>query len=236
MLRRTGPTGACPLASLRASVGGVVRAPRGPNAVVVSLPGRPCGAGLGPWPLSGRPHLGARPGPAARPLLFLSQGGMRLSAVSCWMVALADLRGPSIVIYSHRKGQGTRRTAWAPKGKEPRPNTNKRKQQKTHPHETGGARGGGDTGLWRARGRGGGWCRRCGSGEAGRGGGYGACTAEHSRARSGGARRGAPQATATEVPRGLPGQAGRGDRLERVRWRERWGRVESGWQRVSGGA
>jgi hypothetical protein len=41
------------------------------------------------------------------------------------------------IIDCYRERQGTRLTAWAPKGKEPRPNTNKRKPHKTHPHEAG---------------------------------------------------------------------------------------------------
>jgi hypothetical protein len=40
-------------------------------------------------------------------------------------------------VESYREGRGARLTVWAPKGKEPRPNTNKCKPQKTHSHEAG---------------------------------------------------------------------------------------------------
>jgi hypothetical protein len=42
------------------------------------------------------------------------------------------------MIKGYREGRGTRLTAWAPKGKEPRPNTNKRKatQRKAKPNQT----------------------------------------------------------------------------------------------------
>jgi hypothetical protein len=36
--------------------------------------------------------------------------------------------------YGYKEGRGTRRTAWAPKGEEPRPNANELEPQETHPH------------------------------------------------------------------------------------------------------
>jgi hypothetical protein len=42
---------------------------------------------------SGLYHSGVWPGPVAQPLLSLGLGGLRLSAVACWTVTLADLCG-----------------------------------------------------------------------------------------------------------------------------------------------
>jgi hypothetical protein len=68
MLQRRGSAGACLPTSPSRLCRWSVRGSRRPGAVVTSFPGRPRGAGQGPWPLSGRLFLGGAPRARRRPV------------------------------------------------------------------------------------------------------------------------------------------------------------------------